>query len=76
MKRLTLLALLITAVTALITFVPAASSSKTTVTPLLECDEGGPLCAETADPLGYGGEYTGHDEPSLLFYSATPSSTT
>jgi hypothetical protein len=76
MKRLTLLALLITAVTALITFVPAASSSKTTVTPLLECDEGGPLCAETADPLGYGGEYTGHDEPSLLFYSATPGSGT
>jgi hypothetical protein len=76
MKRLTLLALLITAVTALITFVPAASSSKTTVTPLLECDEGGPLCAETADPLGYSGEYTGHDEPSLLFYSATPGSGT
>src|SRR5262245_63665620 len=27
------------------------------------------LCAETADSIGYDGEYTGHDEPSLLFYS-------
>jgi len=26
------------------------------------------LCAETNDSIGYGGEYTGHDEPSLLFY--------
>src|SRR5512142_3339931 len=26
-------------------------------------------CAEPADSIGYGGGYTGHDEPSLLFYS-------
>jgi hypothetical protein len=26
------------------------------------------------DSLGYGGEYTGHDEPSVLFYSNTPGS--
>src|ERR1044072_4841051 len=32
------------------------------------------LCAETADSIGYGGEYTGHDEPSLLFYSNQPGS--
>jgi hypothetical protein len=32
------------------------------------------LCAETADSIGYGGEYTGHDEPSLLFYSDEPGS--
>jgi hypothetical protein len=32
------------------------------------------LCAETADSIGYGDEYTGHDEPSLLFYSDTPGS--
>jgi hypothetical protein len=32
------------------------------------------VCAETADSIGYGGEYTGHDEPSLLFYSDTPGS--
>ena len=38
----------------------------------LRCDEGDPLCAETADAIGYEGRYTGHDEPSLLFYSDKP----
>jgi hypothetical protein len=38
------------------------------------CDEGDPLCAETADAIGYEGRYTGHDEPSLLFYSDQPGS--
>ena len=38
------------------------------------CDEGDPLCAETADAVGYEGRYTGHDEPSVLFYSNTPGS--
>jgi hypothetical protein len=38
------------------------------------CDEGDPLCAESADAVGYEGRYTGHDEPSLLFYSSTPGS--
>src|ERR1044071_9765346 len=33
------------------------------------CEEGNPLCAESADAIGYEGRYTGHDEPSLLFYS-------
>jgi hypothetical protein len=36
------------------------------------CNEGDPLCAESADAIGYEGRYTGHDEPSLLFYSNTP----
>src|SRR5437868_7621054 len=36
---------------------------------LKACDEGAFLCAESTDSIGYGGEYTGHDEPSLLFYS-------
>jgi hypothetical protein len=40
----------------------------------LACGEGSPLCAEANDALGYKGEYTGHDEPSLLFYSNTPGS--
>ncbi len=40
----------------------------------LTCGEGSPLCAEANDSLGYRGEYTGHDEPSLLFYSNTPGS--
>ena len=74
MKRLTLLGLLVVGVTALAVFVPAATSSENGVTALFECDEGGPLCAEPADPIGYGGEYTGHDEPSALFYSNTPGS--
>jgi hypothetical protein len=39
-----------------------------------DCDEGGALCAETVDPIGYNGAYTGHDEPSLLFYSNTKGS--
>ena len=40
----------------------------------LACSEGSPLCAEANDSLGYKGEYTGHDEPSALFYSNTPGS--
>ena len=36
-----------------------------------ECDEPTALCTEPVDSIGYGGEYTGHDEPSLLFYSNT-----
>jgi hypothetical protein len=32
------------------------------------CADGNLYCTETVDPLG---EYTGHDEPSLLFYSNT-----
>ena len=35
------------------------------------CANGNLFCTETVDPLG---EYTGHDEPSLLFYSNTPGS--
>jgi hypothetical protein len=27
------------------------------------------LCTETTEPWNYQGQYTGHDEPSLLFYS-------
>src|SRR5712691_8403088 len=75
MKRFALLVLLVAGVTAFAVFVPAATtSSEAGVTGLFECDEGGPLCAETADPVGYNGAYTGHDEPSLLFYSNTPGS--
>ena len=36
------------------------------------CAENSWICTEVADSIGYGGEYTGHDEPSLLFYSDTP----
>jgi hypothetical protein len=40
----------------------------------LLCNEGSPICAEAVDALGYEGTYTGHDEPSILFYSDTPGS--
>ncbi len=38
------------------------------------CDELAPLCTETADSIGYQGAYTGHDEPSVMYYSSTPGS--
>ena len=38
------------------------------------CSESFSLCTEVADSIGYNGEYTGHDEPSLLFYSNTAGS--
>jgi len=37
----------------------------------LDCsDRTGIFCTEVFDPIGYWGAYTGHDEPSLLFYSS------
>jgi hypothetical protein len=39
-----------------------------------DCARDGSMCTETANPIGYEGAYTGHDEPSLLFYSETPGS--
>ncbi|HEX9256999.1 MAG TPA: hypothetical protein VF907_01980 [Actinomycetota bacterium] len=54
---------------------PASASSPTGQRPeKLLCNEGSPICAEAVDALGYEGEYTGHDEPSLLFYSDTQGS--
>jgi hypothetical protein len=47
---------------------PPAGSEK------LLCNEGSPICAEAVDALGYDGAYTGHDEPSLLYYSGVPGS--
>src|SRR5215469_5188610 len=38
-------------------------------TPLCAMDA--QLCTETVDPWNSAGQYTGHDEPSLLFYSNT-----
>jgi hypothetical protein len=52
---------------------PASASSPSGQRPeKLLCNEGSPICAEAVDALGYEGQYTGHDEPSLLFYSNTP----
>jgi hypothetical protein len=38
------------------------------------CDDNAPLCTETNSPYNYEGGYTGHDEPSLLFYSGAAGS--
>jgi len=38
------------------------------------CADNAWMCTEVADSIGYDGEYTGHDEPSLLFYSDTAGS--
>ena len=34
----------------------------------------GYLCTDVLDSIGYNGGYTGHDEPSVLFYSNVPGS--
>ena len=42
---------------------------------VLDCsDRSGILCTDVYDSIGYRGAYTGHDEPSLLFYSNVPGS--
>ena len=69
MRRLFPGAVAVTAVIAFGLFVGSARAAQR-----LECDEPTAICAEPADSIGYGGEYTGHDEPSLLFYSNTPGS--
>ena len=47
-----------------------AQNKSNTPRKALDCeDASGILCTEVYDSIGYGGAYTGHDEPSLLFYS-------
>jgi hypothetical protein len=74
MRQVAVLVALLAGALWLFTVVPGASPSGDHGTQLFDCDEGGPLCAEPADPIGYNGAYTGHDEPSVLFYSNTPGS--
>jgi len=38
------------------------------------CADDSPTCTETPFNHNYEGQYVGHDEPSLLFYSSTPGS--
>jgi hypothetical protein len=41
----------------------------------LDCGSStGYLCTDVLDSVGYNGGYTGHDEPSVLFYSNVPGS--
>jgi hypothetical protein len=51
-----------------------AASPPGAARPRVLCQDNSPLCTEVADSLNYDGKYTGHDEPSLLFYSNTPGS--
>ena len=76
-RKLVILAGAVVLASASMTTAASAVSAKTSASPKgnvekLLCSEGSPICAETADALGYQGAYTGHDEPSLLFYSGTP----
>lgn len=76
-RKFAILAGAVVLASASMTTAASAVSAKTSAAPgghveKLLCNEGSPICAETADALGYQGAYTGHDEPSLLFYSGTP----
>jgi hypothetical protein len=75
MRRFVALPLVGAAIVLLAASTPAVASQNTAGR-LLKCDYNGPLCAEPAEPLNYEGNYIGHDEPSLLFYSNTPGSGT
>jgi len=39
-----------------------------------QCADSSPYCTDVFDSIGLSSAYTGHDEPSLLFYSNTPGS--
>ena len=60
---------------------PGSSSGTTDEYGVRNCSQGLQICTEVKDSIGYEGAYTGHDEPSLLFYSehargaGTPTST-
>ena len=59
----------------LLGLVNSAQGAQQSLPDALDCkDQGGYLCAEVFDSIGYKGGYTGHDEPSLLFYSNVPGS--
>ncbi|MGB2953848.1 MAG: hypothetical protein WBB74_10745 [Gaiellaceae bacterium] len=69
MKRFALLLLAALGVVAV-----GAIASPARAAEVRSCTENSATCTETLDPIGYEGQYTGHDEPSLLFYSNTPGS--
>jgi len=56
----------------------AAFAQDVSLSPLdqdINCDEGGgAFCADRHTHVNYEGEYVGHDEPAVLFYSNTPGS--
>jgi hypothetical protein len=72
--RRSLLLSLAGAVLASLVFLSAASSSDNTAGRQFACDDNGPLCAEPDNPVNYEGNYIGHDEPAVVFYSNTAGS--
>jgi hypothetical protein len=50
---------------------PTTGSGTTDEYAVRNCSQGLQICTEVKDSIGYEGAYTGHDEPSLLFYSGT-----
>ncbi|TMM24276.1 MAG: hypothetical protein E6F97_04435 [Actinobacteria bacterium] len=68
MRKLPLLLLVLVGALA---FVPLGSSSSGTSSgySVRNCSQGLAICTEVKDSIGAYGAYTGHDEPSLLFYS-------
>jgi hypothetical protein len=69
--------LMVSAIGVLALSATATAAIPGSVRPL--CDDNGPLCTEinefpTGQTTNYEGQYVGHDEPSLLFYSNVPGS--
>src|SRR6202008_498546 len=67
MKRLLLLASLLGAM--LVFLAGAAAAPGAARQALFNCDDNGALCTEPNEAYSYEGNYIGHDEPSVLFYS-------
>lgn len=57
-------------------YVPASALPRAQAAPARTpfCGVHAALCTETAEPWNYQGIYTGHDEPSVLYYSNVPGS--
>jgi hypothetical protein len=69
MRRIVLLLLTLACV---LVFAPLGASRSTGAYGVRNCSHGLAICTEVKDSIGTYGSYTGHDEPSLLFYSNTP----
>jgi len=70
MRRLVVLAL---ALAGMMVLVPLGGTSGESYG-VRNCSNGLSICTEVQNSIGANGAYTGHDEPSLLFYSDTPGS--
>jgi hypothetical protein len=73
MRRL-LVALPAAVLVAALGLAPAVSSAGTSTFHRPNCADNSPICAEVYKSIGYQNGYTGHDEPSLLFYSSAAGS--